>query len=100
MMDNYPINEALEAAESIFEIDLVNKLTGATYADAPVTAENTLEQILQQYAADIGINLRASNIQFVNKRTGQETSFLECTVKELGLKAGDVMAVCDDGKVA
>ncbi len=99
MMDNYPINEALDNMEDSFEIDLVNKVTGATYANAPVMTVNTMAQIMQEYAADIGINPN-KKVQFVNKRTGQETAEKDCTVEALGLKAGDVLSVCDDGNVA
>lgn len=100
MMNNYPIDEALNAMEDAIEIDLVNKLTGATYANAPVLATNTMEQVLQEYAADIGINPRDSKILFENKRTGQETSDKNATVEAMGLKTGDVLAIADNAGVA
>lgn len=100
MMNNYPIDEALDAMEGTYEINLINKQTGTTYPNAPVLATNTMEQVLQEYAADIGINPKDHKVLFANKRTGQETSESSTTVQDLGLKPGDVLAICDNAGVA
>lgn len=100
MMNNYPIGEALNAAEGTIEIDLVNKQSGATYTHAPVLATNTMEQVLKEYAADIGINPKKNKILFANKRTGRETSDRGATVEEMELEPGDVLSIADDGCVA
>ena len=47
-MMNYPIDGALAAAESAFEIDLLNKVIGTTYPQAAVYGTNTLGQVLQE----------------------------------------------------
>ena len=66
-MTNYPIDEALAATEGTFEIDLLNKVTGTTYPQAAVFGTNTLGQVLQEYAVDIGVNPNDSKILFENK---------------------------------
>lgn len=99
MLNNHPIDEALKAMETAYEIDLVNKLSGAFYANASVLPTNTMAQILQEYASDIGIDPK-KNVHFENKRTGTEITAQNTTVENLGLKAGDVLAVWDDGNVA
>ena len=73
-MTNYPIEGALSAAESTFKIDLLNKVTGTTYPQAAVYGTNTLGQVLQEYAVDIGVNPNDSKILFENKRTGVSIS--------------------------
>lgn len=99
-MTNYPIDGALAAAESAFEIDLLNKVTGTTYPQAAVYGTNTLGQVLQEYAVDIGVNPHDSKILFENKRTGASTSDTNQTVEGLGLQAGDVLAISDNAGVA
>lgn len=99
-MTNYPIDGALAAAESAFEIDLLNKVTGTTYPQAAVYGTNTLGQIIQGYAEDVGVNPKDSKILFENKRTGASTSDTNTTVEGLGLQAGDVLAISDNAGVA
>ena len=99
-MTNYPIDGALAEAEGVFEIDLLNKVTGTTYPQAAVYGTNTLGQMLQEYAADIGVNPNDSKILFENKRTGASTSDTSETVAALGLQGGDVLAVSDNAGVA
>ena len=98
-MTNYPIDGALAATEGIFEIDLLNKVSGTTYPKAAVYGTNTLGQIIQEYHIDLGINPDAK-LQFKNKRTGRDTKDTNETVEGLGLEEGDVLAICDDGDVA
>lgn len=100
MMNNYPVDEVLNDMEEEFEITLMNKESGVTYPDVPVGSENTMGQLLSTYAADIGINAKKTKILFINKRTGDGTSDLAATVRDLGLKEGDVLAVAEDGIVA
>lgn len=99
-MTNYPIDAALNAAEEIIEIDLLNKASGTTYARAAVYGVNTLNQVLKEYAKDIGVNFEARKIIFENKRTGVSTSDENETVEGLGLQNGDVLAISDDANVA
>ena len=99
-MTNYPIDNALEASENAFEIDLLNKATGAEYPRAPVCGGNTMAQIMEEYAEEIGINPKSGKFHFTNKRTGESTSDSETTVDELGLIENDVLACTDDGFVA
>lgn len=99
-MTNYPIDGALAAAESAFEIELLNKVTGTTYPRAAVYGVNTLGQIIQGYSEDLGVNPKDRKILFENKRTGASTSDANSTVEGLGLREGDVLAISDDGVVA
>lgn len=99
-MTNYPIDGALAATEGAFEIDLLNKVTGTTYPQAAVYGTNTLGQVLQEYAVDIGVNPNDSKILFENKRTGTSTSDTNETVEGLGLQEGDVLAISDNAGVA
>lgn len=99
-MTNYPIDGALAAAESAFEIDLLNKAAGTTYPRAAVYGTNTLQQVLDEYSADIGVNPKDSKILFENKRTGASTSDTNETIEGLGLREGDVLAVSDNAGVA
>lgn len=99
-MTNYPIDEALEAMECDFVIILENMETGSN-VKAPVFAENTMEQLVQEYASKIGLNAKAGRFKFMNKRTGEEASAgLSTSVAQLGLQNGDVLSICDDGCVA
>ncbi len=99
-MKNYPIDNALTATGDTFEIDLLNKVTGTTYPQAAVYGTNTLGQVLQEYAADIGVNPHDSKILFENKRTGTSTSDLNETVDGLGLQKNDILAISDNAGVA
>lgn len=99
-MTNYPIDGALAATEGTFEIDLLNKVTGTTYPQAAVYGTNTVGQVLQEYAVDIGVNPNDSKILFENKRTGASTSDTNETVEGLGLQDGDVLAISDNAGVA
>lgn len=98
-MTNYPIDEALATEENKIVIDLLNSVSGTPFTDVPVFRENTLQQIVDQYHDDIGINPNAK-LQFKNKRTGRDTKDSSETVEGLGLENGDVLAICDDGNVA
>lgn len=61
---------------------------------------NTLGQVLQEYAVDIGVNPNDSKILFENKRTGASTSDTNETVEGLDLQEGDVLAISDNAGVA
>ena len=98
-MTNESIDAALSANET-FSIDLLNKASGATYRQASVYATNSLGQILDEYAVDIGINPNSSKLIFENKRTNQSTSDKGETVAGLNLQEADILAISDDGGVA
>lgn len=99
-MTDYPINDTPAASEGTFEIDLLNKVTGATYPQAAVLGANTLGQVLKAYADDIGINPNDSKVLFENKRTGDSTSDSTETINGLNLRNGDVLAISDNAGVA
>lgn len=99
-MTNNSVSNEIVKAEASYEIDLLNKVTGVNYPKAAVYATNSLGQVLEEYAADIGINRNDSKILFENKRTGATTSDKNETVSGLGLMAGDVLAISDNAGVA
>ncbi len=99
-MTNHPIDDALAASEDTFEIDLINRESGTAYPRAAVYSTNTMAQILEEYAADIGIDPKDSKILFENKRTHESTSDRSMTVEGLGLREGDVLAIADNCGVA
>ena len=99
-MTNYSIETALEATENVIKIDLVNKVTGTLFPEVDVYGVNTLGQVLEEYAVDIGANLNDRKILFENKRTGKTTSDLNETVKGFDLENGDVLGITDDATVA
>lgn len=86
--------------QTTMEIDLVNKGSGVTYAKVPVVGGNTMGQLLDAYAQDLGIRRDAAKLVFVNKRTGVESCDENETVEGMGLMNGDVLAISDDGGVA
>ena len=99
-MTNYPIDGALAVTEGTFEIDLLNKVTGTTYPRAAVYGTNTLQQVVDEYSTEIGVNPKDIKILFENKRTGASTSDTNETVEYLGLQEGDVLAISDNAGVA
>ena len=88
------------ANDEIIEISLKNQVSGATYPQARVYGNNTLGQLLEGYAKDIGIALGEKRVNFTNKRTGESTSDTNMTVIEFGLINNDVLVVGDDSTVA
>ncbi len=98
-MNKQSISGALNTLESAFEINIMHKVNGTTYPGATVTSANTLDQVLKEYAGDIGINPN-KKIIFENKRTGDQSSDKNMTIAEFGLMGGDVLAIMDDGEVA
>lgn len=93
-------NEAAINNKNEINIDLTNKISGATVPKVPVYGKNTLGQVLQEYAADIGVNPKDSKIIFENKRTGKSTSDTNETVEGFDLREGDVLAIGDNAGVA
>ena len=83
-----------------YDINLLNKVSGVSYPRASVYGANTLGQILQEYAEDIGIDPESRRISHENKRTGASTSDSGETVSGLELIDGDVLVFADDGDVA
>lgn len=100
IMTNNPIEKDLTAAEGKFEIELLNKVTNAGYPRAEVYPNNTLGQILVEYAVDLGVDPDDNKVNFENKRTGETTPKRDMTVAEFGLQAGDVLVVYDNAGVA
>ena len=98
-MNEKQIETALEEVEGAFEIDLLNKVTGVNYPKAAVYGDNTLGQILEEYAEDIGVNPRDSKILFENKRTGASTSDSSETVAGLKLQTGDILVISENAHI-
>ena len=94
-MNEQSINEVLNTLESAFEINVTHKLKGTTYPKVIVFGSNTLDQILKEYAGDIGINPNAHWIKFENKRTVVQTSDKTMTITEFGLIGGDHLLFID-----
>ena len=86
--------------EEIIEISLKNQVSGATFPQARVYGNNTLGQLLEGYAKDIGIKIGEKRVIFTNKRTGKSTSDTKMSVDEFGLIDKDVLEVGDDSTVA
>ena len=94
-------DESMDYSENeIIEISITNKVTGATYPMVRVYGENTLGQVLKEYAEDIAINPHEKRIIFTNKRTNKSTSDKNMTVAGFGLCNGDVLTACDDSTIA
>ena len=93
-------DESMDYSEEIIEISITNKATGATYPMVRVYGDNTLGQVLEEYAEDIAINPHEKRIVFTNKRTNKSTSDKNMTIAGFGLCSGDVLTACDDSTVA
>ncbi len=98
-MTNNSVSTDIVKAEASYEIDLLNKATGVTFPKVAVYGNNTLGQLLAEYAADIGMNPN-DMVLFENKRTGATTSDKNETVSGLGLTENDILAVSDNARVA
>ena len=97
-MTNNSVSTDIVKAEASYEIDLLNKATGVTFPKVAVYGNNTLGQLLAEYAADIGMNPN-DMVLFENKRTGATTSDKNETVSGLGLTENDILAVSDNAGV-
>lgn len=99
-MNTDDINELLPVKKSAFEIVLVNKTSGVNVTEVPVYEDNTLGQILKEYADDLGMDPRGSKYIFENRWAGTSTSDCNITVKEFALQPGGVLVLTDEGSVA
>mgnify|MGYP007064544974 CR=1 FL=1 len=99
-MTNNPIEKDLTAAEGKFEIELLNKVTNAGYPRAEVYPNNTLGQILVEYAVDLGVDPDDSKVNSRTSAPAETTPSATMTVAEFGLQAGDVLVVYDNAGVA
>ncbi len=90
MTNDHPAADQ-DTAAAVLEIHLENALTGATYPSVPVYGVNTMKQILEEYAEDIGIRPDKEWLCFRNRRTGLEVSDANTTVQALGLEPGDTL---------
>ncbi len=94
-MTNCPVDSAPAANGEAFEIDLINKVTGTFYPLVAVFGANTMAQILEEYAEDLGVDPKDYRILFENKRTHESTSDRSMTVEGLGLREGDALAIAE-----
>ncbi len=99
-MTNEPIYGLLDAAEEVIEIAITSDGSGATFPKARAYMNNTLGQLLDGYATDIGVDPNSEKIIFINSRTNKSTSDKNMTVEEFGLFSGDVLKIEDDSGVA
>ena len=99
-MTNEPIYGLLDAAEEVIEIAITSDGSGATFPKARAYMNNTLGQLLDGYAKDIGVDPKSEKIIFINSRTNKSTSDKNMTVEEFGLFSGDVLKIEDDSGVA
>lgn len=99
-MTNEPIYGLLDAAEEVIEIAITCDASGATFPKARAYKNNTLGQLLDGYAKDIGVDPNSEKIIFINSRTNKSTSDKNMTVEEFGLFSGDVLKIEDDSGVA
>lgn len=99
-MTNEPIYGLLDAAEEVIEIAITSDGSGATFPKARAYKNNTLGQLLDGYAKDIGVDPNSEKIIFINSRTNKSTSDKNMTVEEFGLFSGDVLKIEDDSGVA
>ncbi len=90
-MTNCPVDGAPAASEEAFEIDLVNKWTGMRYPRAGVLSENTMGQILEEYAEDLDVDPKDYRILFENRRTRESTLDSNMAVEGLELREGDAL---------
>lgn len=95
-----PIDNLLNETEEIFEISLKSQVTGATRPKVRVYKSNTLGQVLEGYADEIGVDPNDKKILFINKRTSKSTSDKNMTIEAFDLCSGDVLIVGDDSRVA
>lgn len=65
-----------------------------------VLSANTLGQVFNKTAQEIGIDPRKDNSIFMNEQTGSSTTDSTMTVGEFGLINGSTVVVHPDGKVA
>lgn len=84
-----------------FEIQICNKLTGAT-EPAPVYPGNTLGQIAEGYGSLIGIKAANKKLIFYNESVTpkRSTSDQSITVQQFSLTAGSTLGISDEGSVA
>ena len=99
-MNDKPMKTAEEAEGfGIKGIDLLNRMTGVCYPKALVCDDNTLGQILKEYAEDLGFQPEDSKYLFKNKRTGDATSDSSETVAGLKLQTGDILVISDNAHI-
>ena len=99
-MKNETFYEPMTVMEKPIEINLINKASGVYFPGVPVFEGNTLGQILEEYAEDLGIDLHAGKYIFENRTTGFSTADTRVTVREFGLMNCGELVLLDEGGVA
>ncbi len=87
-------------AEEVIYLTLKNMKTNTTFVGVPVFQDNTMDQILVTYGAEIGVNLSGKKYLFENERTRKQTADEHAAVSTLDLETGDTLLINDDGGVA
>ena len=99
-MKNDTFYEPVAVAEKTIEINLINKASGVYFPCVPVYEGNTLGQILEEYAEDLGLDIHAGKYIFENRSNGLSTSDILVTVRDFGLQDGGELVLLDEGGVA
>ncbi len=93
-MLNYQNDGDVAAAERIITIGVLNGVTHESIPGGiPVYRINTLGQVLERYAADIGMEWYDDWVCFQNRRTGAETMDANQTIGSLDLNEGDTLSI-------
>ena len=95
MENNFENEDVLTNNERIIEIVLWNPTTGIALPGVPVYGTNTFDQVIKEYAKDIGIGKTARRLLIQNKRTGEEAKDINALIESLGLQNGDVLVISD-----
>lgn len=65
-----------------------------------VTPANTLKQVFEATARDLGFNINKTNNIYVNEKTSQSATDSAVTLKEFQVNENTVISIEQDGKVA
>ena len=65
-----------------------------------VTPANTLKQVFEATAGELGFNINKTNNIYVNEKTSQSATDSAVTLKEFQVNENTVISIEQDGKVA
>ena len=99
MSNNYDTIRAAMAGDN----EIIRFMIRSQTTEAPVKAEvyptNTLGQIAEEYAKDIGIDA-GRHLRFVNKATGEQTRDKNMTAGKFAISEDCILTIDDNGDVA
>lgn len=82
-----------------FDIEVKNGQTSQK-TTLYVTPANTLRQVFEATATDLGFNINKTNNIYVNEKTSQSATDAAVTLKEFQVTENTVISIEQDGKVA